>query len=164
MVKTIRELKRELAKEKAKTDRAQQRALVVAERRRLRGELFRAKNPNLVRAAESIRKGTQKAGKLVVEQAQLIKKQQVREAEERKKLEKGPVRMVKKRRVRVQTGRDDLVLEKARLIKQQRGRAIRDARIKQINQRLKPKTRKRKPTRKKPSRVNQDSFFGFTDF
>ncbi|MHA1201312.1 MAG: hypothetical protein ACTSQ4_02170 [Candidatus Heimdallarchaeaceae archaeon] len=98
MVKTIAQLRREIARERSNIQKEIKRAKSTGEVKQLKSELFRLKNRGLFKAGEKARrigrklsksgeKIFKKAAPLVQKQAKLIREQQLREdALERKRL------------------------------------------------------------------------------
>lgn len=86
MVKTIKQLRRELDIEQKRAERLKVKAQIKSERSRLRFELARIRNPGFFRAGRAISKGARSIGRGIVTQAKLIKEQQMREEAESKKL------------------------------------------------------------------------------
>lgn len=83
MVKTLAELQAELTREKLKAQKLRLERDIQLERRKVRFDLARLRNPGLFRAGQVILKGSKTLGRGIVSQAKLIKQQQVREQKER---------------------------------------------------------------------------------
>ncbi len=102
MVKTLAQLKRELAREKVRAETIRLQRDLQLQRRRIKFDLARLRNPGFFRAGEAILKGSKSLGKGIVSQAKLIKQQQIREQKEsialRKAIKKSTVIKRKKRR------------------------------------------------------------------
>ncbi len=88
MVKTLEQLKRELAREKIKLETIEAQKQLQNQRRRVKFELARIRHPGFFRAGETILKGSKSIGRGIITQAKLIKQQQVREQKERIALSK----------------------------------------------------------------------------
>ncbi len=86
MVKSLVELKRELAFERKKSERETVKAQLKAERRKLRFDLAKIRNPGFFKAGRVITAGARSAARGIRNQAILIKQQQERENAEARKL------------------------------------------------------------------------------
>ncbi len=109
MVKSLIQLKRELAIEQRRAERLRVKARIKAERKQLRFELARIRNPGFFRAGRAISKGAQSLGRGIVTQAKLIKQQQINQQAEDRKLrmalkkssvikKRKPIKKIRKRR------------------------------------------------------------------
>ncbi len=88
MVKTLEELQKELDREKLIARRIRLERDVQLERRKVKFEIRRLRNPGFFRAGEAIIKGSKTLGRGIVAQAKLIKLQQIREQKERNAISK----------------------------------------------------------------------------
>ena len=82
MVKSLVQLKRELAIEQRRAERLKVKAQLKAERSKLRFDLARIRHPGFFRAGRAITRGAISAGKGIRTQAILIKQLQERENRE----------------------------------------------------------------------------------
>lgn len=105
--KTLAQLKKELAIQRNIAEKARIQAELNLEKRKIRFELAKARNPGFFRAGQVISKGAKRLGKGIIRQGQLIKLQQEREEKERRTfskavrkstvIKKRPKRIVKRR-------------------------------------------------------------------
>lgn len=81
--KSLADLQKELDREKLIAQKIRLERDVQLERRKVKFEIRRLRNPGFFRAGEAIIKGSKVLGRGIVTQAKLIKKQQEREQKER---------------------------------------------------------------------------------
>lgn len=77
---SIDKLKKQLAKERSKVDKLKEKDTILAEKKRLKKELFLLRNPNIARIGRGFKKGT----KFLVKKAQEFKAKELAKAKMKK--------------------------------------------------------------------------------